>query len=81
MKMIWMLVSCEPCMFMKMIWVPCMFHVSLVCSGCLKILCMILKSTWIKSLNINAEKVGNKLEFIGIGDRFLSRPPIAQALG
>jgi hypothetical protein len=46
-----------------------------------------LKSNWIKDLNIKLdtlnlieEKVGNTLELIGTGDKFLSRTPMAQAL-
>ena len=49
--------------------------------------CTILKSKWIKDLNIKLgilnlieEKMQNFLELIGIGDKFLNRTPIAQAL-
>ena len=47
--------------------------------------CTKFKSKWIKDLNINPdtlnlieEKVGSSLGYIGIGDNFLSRTPIAQ---
>ena len=50
-------------------------------------LCTKLKSKWIKDLNINSitlypieEKVGNSFEYIGTGDNFLNRTPIAQEL-
>ena len=46
-----------------------------------------LKSKWIKDLNIKSdtlnlieEKVGNSLECIGIGENFLKRTPMTQAL-
>ena len=49
--------------------------------------CTKLKFKWIKDLNTNPdtlnlikEKVGNRLECIGIGDNLLNRSPIAQAL-
>jgi hypothetical protein len=49
--------------------------------------CSKLKSKWIKepnikpdTLNLIEEKVGNSLEHIGTGDRFLKRTPVAQAL-
>jgi hypothetical protein len=48
--------------------------------------CTKLKSNWIKYLNIKPgtlnqteNKVGNCLEHIGMGDKFLDRIPIAQA--
>jgi hypothetical protein len=47
-------------------------------------LCTKLKSRWIKNRNIKLdlmeEKVGNSLEWIGTGDKFLNRTPMAQAL-
>jgi hypothetical protein len=49
--------------------------------------CTKLKSKWIKDLNVKPvtlnlikQKVGNSLEIIGIGDNFLKRTPMAQAL-
>ena len=49
--------------------------------------CTKLKPKWIKDLNIKLdalnfteEKVGNSLEWIGTGDNFLNRIPMAQAL-
>ena len=49
--------------------------------------CLKLNFKWIKALNIKPdnlnmieEKVGNSLEYIGTGDNFLNRTPIAQAL-
>jgi hypothetical protein len=49
--------------------------------------CTIFKSEWIKDFNIKLvilnlieQKVGNSLEFIGAGDNFLNRTPVAQAL-
>ena len=49
--------------------------------------CTKLKSKWIKDLKINPatlnlleEKVGNTLELIGTGDRFLNITPVAQTL-
>ena len=49
--------------------------------------CTKLKSKWIKDLNINPatlnlleDKVGNTLELIGTGDRFLNTTPVAQTL-
>jgi len=49
--------------------------------------CTKLKSKWIKDFNIKRntvnvieEKVGNTLEYIGTGDTFLNRSPMAQVL-
>ena len=49
--------------------------------------CIKLKSKWIKDVNIKLcilnlieEKVRNSLEYIGTGNNFLNRKPIAQAL-
>ena len=49
--------------------------------------CTKLKSKWIKDLNIKSdtlilieEKVRNSLKYIGTGEIFLNRTPIAQAL-
>jgi hypothetical protein len=50
------------------------------------LLCIKLKSKWIRdcnikpdTLNLLEEKVGNSFEYIGTGNNFLSRTPIAQA--
>ena len=49
--------------------------------------CTIIKSKWIKGLNINLttlnqieEKVGSSLQDIGTGDHFLSRTPVGQTI-
>ena len=49
--------------------------------------CTKLKSKWIKDLNINSatwklieEKVGSSSEYIGTGDNFQNRTPVAQTL-
>ena len=49
--------------------------------------CTKIKSKWMKDLNINPatlnileDKVGNTLELIGTGDRFLNILPVAQTL-
>jgi hypothetical protein len=49
--------------------------------------CTKLKSKWIKDLNLKLDKVnliekkvGNTLECIGTGDKFLNRKPMNQAL-
>ena len=46
-----------------------------------------MKSKWIKDFNIKSDtmnlievKLGNSIECIGIGDNFLNRTPIAQAI-
>jgi hypothetical protein len=51
------------------------------------LLCIKLWSNWIKDLNIKLdtlnlieEKVRDTLEYIGTGDNFLNRTPMAQAL-
>jgi hypothetical protein len=49
--------------------------------------CTKVKSKWMKDLNVKPHilnliewKVGNSFEPIGIGDNFLNRTPMAQAL-
>jgi hypothetical protein len=49
--------------------------------------CTKLKFKWIKDFNIKLDtlnlikgKMGNSLEFIGTGDKFLNRTPVAQAI-
>ena len=51
------------------------------------LLCIKLKSKWIRdcnikpdTLNLLEEKVGNSFEYIGTGNNFLSRTPIAQVV-
>ena len=50
--------------------------------------CTKLKSKWIKDLNIKPdtlnlieEKMGKSLKYMGTGENFLNRTPIAYALG